>query len=132
MAKKHYDEWEVLRKLDRLNGIRIDRERRTITAIVDNGSVGIHSWGKLDFLVKHCGWHVFARTSESISQERLEQINAYKEQKKAARANAKCVADGANYESKAPAKQKHDGMIKSSVLKNTRAMKSILKQTIKK
>lgn len=24
-----------------------------------NAIIGIHMWGKIDFLTKHCGWHFF-------------------------------------------------------------------------
>ena len=71
MAKKHYDEKRVLNELTR-KGVDLSFSTRLITVNTSNGNVGIHSWGKIDFLVKHCDWHCICKSSEELKQEKVD------------------------------------------------------------
>lgn len=52
MAKKHDERKDLMSvsRIARINGNRI--------IIGDKSAVGIHTWGKIDFLVNYCGYHV--------------------------------------------------------------------------
>ena len=53
MAKKH-DENKCLRSFSRIG--RVDMYNKTLQA-PKNAVIGIHLWGKIDYLTKYCGWH---------------------------------------------------------------------------
>ena len=53
MAKKH-DENKCLRSFNRIG--RVDIYDKTLQA-PKNAVIGIHLWGKIDYLVNYCGWH---------------------------------------------------------------------------
>ena len=56
MVKKH-DEGSVIRLLGRLQGVTIYPGTKTIK-IKTNATIGIHSWGKIDYLTNYCGYTV--------------------------------------------------------------------------
>ena len=53
MAKRH-DENKCLRSFKRIG--RVDMYDKTLQAS-KNAVIGIHLWGKIDYLTKYCGWH---------------------------------------------------------------------------
>lgn len=53
MAKRH-DENKCLRSFKRIG--RVDMYDKTLQA-PKNAIIGIHLWGKIDYLTKYCGWH---------------------------------------------------------------------------
>ena len=53
MAKRH-DENKCLRSFKRIG--RVDMYDKTLQA-TKNAVIGIHLWGKIDYLTKYCGWH---------------------------------------------------------------------------
>ena len=52
MAKRH-DENKCLRSFGRIGKVGYDK---TLQA-PKNAVIGIHLWGKIDYLTKYCGWH---------------------------------------------------------------------------
>jgi len=54
MAK--HDESRDLRSVSRI--ARVDYSNKSIQAS-KSATIGIHMWGKLDYLTKYCGWHFF-------------------------------------------------------------------------
>lgn len=56
MAKKHYDEVNVIRALDRKSGISINYGTRSILVDKEATDVGNGSWGKIDYLCNYCGY----------------------------------------------------------------------------
>lgn len=55
MSKKH-DENKDLRLISRI--AKIDFSNKTIQA-PRTAIIGIRSWGRIDFLTKHCGWFFY-------------------------------------------------------------------------
>ena len=53
MAKRH-DENKCLKSFKRIG--RVDMYDKTLQA-PKNAVIGIHLWGKIDYLTKYCGWH---------------------------------------------------------------------------
>ena len=53
MAKRH-DENKCLRSFNRIG--RVDMYNKTLQA-PKNAVIGIHLWGKIDYLTKYCGWY---------------------------------------------------------------------------
>ena len=53
MQKKH-DENKCLRSVSRV--CKISYADKTLLC-KDKNAVGIHTWGKIDFLTKYCGWY---------------------------------------------------------------------------
>lgn len=65
MARKIYTEEEVLSKLRKKNDCLVRQEGQTKFVLVLNGQgkrqqklndLGNGSWGKIDFLINHCGY----------------------------------------------------------------------------
>lgn len=55
---KHYDESKVMTALGK-QGIRFKREFGSNCVVLNKSrSYGIHTWGKLDYLVNHCHFHI--------------------------------------------------------------------------
>lgn len=54
MARKHYDEASCVRSLSKKNSIRITR--KCIEVLRGATDIGNGSWGKIDFLIKCCGY----------------------------------------------------------------------------
>lgn len=53
MGKKH-DENRDCMLLQRI-GVRVDSHQKVLT-VYDKDSLGIHAWGKIDFLCHYCGY----------------------------------------------------------------------------
>ena len=51
--KKH-DENKDLRSFSRIG--KVDYSDKTLQC-AKSATIGIHLWGKIDFLTKYCGWH---------------------------------------------------------------------------
>ena len=109
--KNHYDEKKVLSELSRKN-VKIDFENHLLTVDNTTGTVGIHSWGKIDYLVKCCGWHVICRSQQEIKALKEAENKAYK----AAKKEAKTALKEAKLKKLEAAKDKK--MIKSSIVKS--------------
>lgn len=57
MKRKH-DEANVIRSLMKKRGeIKVDAITKTIEVVKNASSVGIRTWGKIDYLVHYCGYH---------------------------------------------------------------------------
>lgn len=69
MAKKH-DERKDLRSVSRV--ARIDGNHITVG---DTSAVGIHTWGKIDFLVNYCGYHLHYERGAKASNLRFDKAN---------------------------------------------------------
>lgn len=54
MAKKH-DENKDLKSISKI--AKIDFSSKTFSC-AKTSTIGIHMWGKIDFLTKYCGWHL--------------------------------------------------------------------------
>lgn len=83
MAKKH-DENKDLRSVSRV--ARINFGDKTIQA-AKSATIGIHMWGKIDYLTKYCGWHFYWNNGAgtggyNISSDDSNKKN-YREMKKA-------------------------------------------------
>lgn len=111
VMKNHYDERKVLIELGRKN-VKIDFNTRLLTVDNTTGTVGIHSWGKIDYLVKYCGWHVLCRSQQEIKALKEASDKAYKDAKK----EAKKALKEAKLKKLEDAKDKK--MIKSSMVKS--------------
>lgn len=83
MAKKH-DENKDLRSISRV--ARIDYSNKTIQAS-KSAIIGIHMWGKIDYLTHHCGWMFFwnnsAGTGGYVGSSDDSNKKSYREMKKA-------------------------------------------------
>lgn len=53
---KKYDENKVLRTLSKASNIKVKHDKHV--CLLKNTVVGIHMWGKLDFLSHYCGYVV--------------------------------------------------------------------------
>lgn len=57
MKRKH-DEASVIRSLmKKRSEIKVDVITKTIEVVKNASSVGIRTWGKIDYLVHYCGYH---------------------------------------------------------------------------
>ena len=63
MTRKNYKIDEVLRSLSQKHDIKINTDVQVIEVLSGKDpkfqtfhDVGNNSWGKIDFLVNHCGW----------------------------------------------------------------------------
>lgn len=71
MARKHYDEASCVRSLSKKNSINIDGD--CIEVIKNATDVGNGSWGKIDFLTKHCGYfYIFVH---KLTSKRFRMLN---------------------------------------------------------
>ena len=86
MAKKH-DENKDLRSISRV--ARIDYGTKTIL-VSKTAIIGIHMWGKIDYLINHCGWYFLwsnkAGTGGYIGSSDDSSKKNYREMKKASKA----------------------------------------------
>ena len=62
MSKKH-DENRDLRSFSRVG--KVDYSNKTLQCS-KNATIGIHLWGKIDFLTKYCGWHFMWNNSVGV------------------------------------------------------------------
>ena len=86
MAKRH-DENKCLRSFKRIG--RVDMYDKTLQAS-KNAVIGIHLWGKIDYLIHYCGWHFVwnnqAGTGGYIGSSDDSNKKNYREMKKASKA----------------------------------------------
>ena len=68
MAKRH-DENKCLRSFKRIG--RVDMYDKTLQAS-KNAVIGIHLWGKIDYLTKYCGWHFIWDNSAGIGMAKYD------------------------------------------------------------
>ena len=69
MAKKH-DERKDLRSVSRI--ARIDGNH---IIVGDKSIVGIHTWGKIDFLVHYCGYNLHYERGAKASNLNFDEVN---------------------------------------------------------
>lgn len=69
MAKKH-DERKDLMSVSRI--ARIDGNH---IIIGDKSAVGIHTWGKIDYLVNYCGYTVHYERGARASNLKFDEVN---------------------------------------------------------
>lgn len=76
MAKRH-DENKDLRSFGRIGSVNI--VTKTLRA-AKSTAIGIHMWGKIDYLTHYCGYHFVwdnsVRVSNKFSSEKVEKSNA--------------------------------------------------------
>lgn len=77
MAKRRYDEGKVLSQLSR-KSVRIDYTLKVIEVAKESNDIGIHTWGKLDFLQNYCGWRVISVNMTEIQKAKLVEREARK------------------------------------------------------
>ena len=82
MSKSRYDEGKVLRQLDR-KSVRIDYALKVIEVAKEANDIGIHSWGKLDFLQNYCGWKVITVDMTEIMEAKKAERKREIEERKA-------------------------------------------------
>lgn len=79
MAK--HDENRDLRSFSRVG--KVDYSNKTLQAS-KSSTIGIHMWGKIDFLTKYCGWHFVWNNSAGIGLTKSnDNINSARASKKA-------------------------------------------------
>ena len=54
----------------------------TFEVAKEANDIGIHSWGKLDFLQNYCGWKVISVNMTEIQKAKLAEREARKEERK--------------------------------------------------
>lgn len=81
MAKSRYDEGKVLSQLSK-KSVRIDYALKVIEVAKDAQDMGIHSWGKLDFLQNYCGWRVISVDMTEIMKAKVAEREARKAERK--------------------------------------------------
>lgn len=62
MSKRH-DENRDLRSFSRIG--KVDYSSKTLQC-AKSATIGIHLWGKIDFLTKYCGWHFIWDNSAGV------------------------------------------------------------------
>lgn len=63
MTKRH-DENKCLRSFGRIGKVGYDK---TLQA-PKNAVIGIHLWGKIDYLTKYCGWHFIWNNDVNVAR----------------------------------------------------------------
>lgn len=63
MSKKH-EENRDLRSFSRIG--KVDYSSKTLQC-AKSANIGIHLWGKIDYLTKYCGWHFVWNNQASSS-----------------------------------------------------------------
>ena len=81
MSKSRYDERKVLQQLDR-KSVRINYALKVIEVAKEADDIGIHSWGKLDFLQNYCGWKIVSVNMTEIQRAKLAEREARKAERK--------------------------------------------------
>lgn len=79
--KKH-DENRDLKSVARISKINYGNKTIQCSKAVN---IGIHMWGRIDFLIHYCGWHFIWNNSAGISYNLFndENTNSVRSQKKA-------------------------------------------------
>lgn len=81
MSKSRYDEGKVLRQLDR-KSVRIDYALKVIEVAKEANDIGIHSWGKLDYLQNYCGWKIITVNMTEIMKAKVAERETRKAERK--------------------------------------------------
>jgi hypothetical protein len=115
--KKHYDERSVLISLAR-NNVKVEFADKRII-IGNSQSIGIHTWGKIDFLVHYCGYIWLREPSIKVQALIAQDEKTTKAAKKEAKAEAKIIA-------LKKSKKSNNNLIKSGVMKATKIMKKLI------
>ena len=63
MAKRH-DENKCLRSFSRIGKVGYDKSLQA----PKNAVIGIHLWGKIDYLTKYCGWHFIWNNDVNVAR----------------------------------------------------------------
>lgn len=82
MSKKH-DENKDLRLISRI--AKVDYSNKTIQT-PKSTIIGIRSWGRIDFLVRHCGWMFFWNNNVKVFTRPAANDDATKHKRDAKRA----------------------------------------------
>lgn len=75
-----HDENKCLRSFSRIG--KVDYSSRTLKAS-KSATIGIHLWGKIDFLTKYCGWHFVWNNSAGIGVDFNDNKTSARDAKKA-------------------------------------------------
>lgn len=67
-----HDENKDLRSVARI--AKVNPSDKTIQCS-KNATIGIHMWGKIDFLTKYCGWHFIWNNSAGVSYNQFADNN---------------------------------------------------------
>lgn len=78
MAKKH-DESKDLLRVSRVCSVS---HHDKLIRINDKSRIGIKTWGRIDFLVKYCGWHCIYDRTAAISDRSDDSNKSYREIKR--------------------------------------------------
>lgn len=78
MAKKH-DESKDLFRVSRVCSVS---QYDKLIRINDKSRIGIKTWGRIDFLVKYCGWHCIYDRTAAISDRSDDSNKSYREIKR--------------------------------------------------
>lgn len=78
MAKKHDESKDLLRVSKVCSVSHYDK----LICINDKSRIGIKTWGRIDFLVKYCGWHCIYDRTAAISDRSDDSNKSYREIKK--------------------------------------------------
>lgn len=70
MAK--HDENRDLKSFSRIG--KVDYTNKTLQC-AKSATIGIHLWGKIDFLVKHCGWFFQWNNSAGTSYNQFNELS---------------------------------------------------------
>lgn len=68
MGRVH-DEGRVIEQLSKYSAITIDAAKKVIE-VLQNGIIGNGTWGKIDFLVNHCGFTLLRVSAEELKARR--------------------------------------------------------------
>ena len=71
MAKRH-DENKDLKSFSRIG--KVNLSDKTLRAS-KNATIGIHMWGKIDFLTKYCGWFLVWDNSAGVGMTKSDDGN---------------------------------------------------------
>lgn len=78
MAK--HDENKDLRSFSRIGKVSLGD--KTLRAS-KNATIGIHMWGRIDYLTKYCGWHLIWDNSAGVGIKSDDNTNSERVNKKA-------------------------------------------------
>lgn len=82
MANKGYDENKALQSIMRATGAKWEQNGMyKYLYIPINAHVGIHTWGKIDFLVHYCGWGLVRTAPKNVTNSDNDDKNNKKSRK---------------------------------------------------
>lgn len=71
---KRHDENRDLRSFSRIG--KVDYSSKTLQC-AKSAVIGIHLWGKIDFLTKYCGWHFIWDNSAGVGMTKSDDNSNY-------------------------------------------------------